>query len=113
MHYLYYKHLRENTNESAEALKEEIDEREELDAIFTDFDNLLGLNNATPATPTNFECLRDVMETYEAECGKFSEYGLKKIRSMVNACESNTDRGTVKRVIHKLCSDKSLRLDFD
>ncbi|MEE4248150.1 MAG: hypothetical protein V2I33_22395 [Kangiellaceae bacterium] len=79
MHYLYYKHLRENTLETAEELEEELKERSELDAIFTDFDNLLGVSGMSPATPNDFDCLRNVLETYEEECGKLSEYGLKKI----------------------------------
>jgi hypothetical protein len=34
----------------------------------------------------NFDCLKNVVESYEEKCGKFSDYGLKFVRNFARAC---------------------------
>jgi len=37
--------------------------------------------------PKNFDCLKALVNTYESSCEKFSDYSLKYVKFLVNACE--------------------------
>ena len=41
-------------------------------------------------TPTDFDCLRFLMESFENKCMPFSEYGLGHVKYIVEFCETST-----------------------
>ena len=43
------------------------------------------------AQPTKFDCLRSMIETHDANCGRFSDYSLKFVKHLVHTCETETD----------------------
>ena len=45
------------------------------------------MNEEWPS-PTKFECLRALMDTYEEHCGKMDDYSLKYVKYLVKECES-------------------------
>lgn len=66
---------------------EEINSMKRLDSIFDKFNDALALEGDHEVENINFDCLKHVVETYEAKCGKFSDYGLKFVRNFARACE--------------------------
>lgn len=66
---------------------EEINSMKRLDTIFEKFDASLLIDTKHEVENINFECLKSVVDGYEARCGKFSDYGLKFVRNFANACE--------------------------
>ena len=40
-------------------------------------------------TPTDFDCLRFLMESFENKCMPFSEYGLGHVKYIVEFCETS------------------------
>jgi len=54
-------------------------------------------------TPTNFECLKKLMNTYKRHCGsKMEEYDLQYVRYMVFECERLPVPSAVDALIHRL-----------
>ena len=43
--------------------------------------------------PKDYKCLRTLIETYESNCGKFTDYSRKFIRYLVRECERPTMTG--------------------
>lgn len=57
------------------------------DSTFKKFDTTLKLTGTYDAENINFECLRTSIDTYEARCGKFTDYGLMFAKNFAEACE--------------------------
>jgi hypothetical protein len=51
------------------------------DSTFNKFDATLKLTGHYSAENINFECLRTSIDTYEAKCGKFTDYGLMFVKN--------------------------------
>ena len=48
-------------------------------------------SNEMTSQPEDFDCLRYMIDTTEASCGRFSDYSLKYVKNLVHICEnSNT-----------------------
>lgn len=58
-----------------------------LDRTFGSVSKALELNGNYNAEKINFECLRTTIDSYEAKCGKFSDYGLSFIKYFAQGCE--------------------------
>lgn len=43
-------------------------------------------------TPTDYDCLRRLMELHEEHCGRFDDYSLKYVRHLVHACETESKK---------------------
>jgi hypothetical protein len=114
MHYLYTKHLRQNTDLTFEDLMDELMSRRVTDEIFVDFNKLLGLSSTEKSTPTNFDCLRETVKVIDDECGGLGEYGMKYIQNLVNACENpKIQQKKINQVLVKLCMEEGFRPHFD
>ena len=49
--------------------------------------------------PSDFDCLRFLMESFENKCMPFSEYGLGHIKYIVEFCESNNTADIVEKAM--------------
>jgi len=52
------------------------------DTTFNNFSSKLYLDGQFDEKNIKFECLKPAVELYEAKCGKFSDYGLKYVRTL-------------------------------
>ena len=61
----------------------------------------------TRRTPTDFDCLRFLMETFEGKCMPFSEYGLGHVKYIVEFCETSTTSEIVEKAMDMghICND--------
>jgi legumain len=89
MHYLYNKVTAEPSMDNMNALQAELKFRAHVDATM---DKLFPVHfaaaeaNNTPL-PTDFDCLRDIIDKYEQSCHKLEDYSLKWVKLMVAECE--------------------------
>lgn len=102
LHYHYLIHQRERTSQSLKELSREIFVRKTFDGIFKILKKFhVGIPKAKT---TDFECYRDLIGTFESGCGRFSDYGLKYLRSFFDICGSElVDKKVVKSVVEELC----------
>ena len=49
--------------------------------------------------PSDFDCLRFLMESFENKCMPFSEYGLGHVKYIVEFCESSTTGEIVEKAM--------------
>lgn len=68
-------------------MMEEMTSMANYDSTFSKFDTTLKLTGNYDAENINFECLRTSIDTYEAKCGKFTDYGLMFAKNFAEACE--------------------------
>ena len=71
-------------------LSTELNNRMRADHFFEEFAKgfpQTNMNEEWPS-PSNYECLRALMDTYEEHCGKFDDYSLKYVKYLVKECES-------------------------
>ena len=68
-------------------MMEEMISMANYDSTFSKFDTTLKLTGNYDAENINFECLRTSIDTYEAKCGKFTDYGLMFAKNFAEACE--------------------------
>lgn len=90
-------------------LNEEIMSRKYFDDIFS---NIQKVHEHLPlASNTDFDCYKKMIGHFEATCGKFSEYGMKYMRSFYDICyhAANSDsKNMVSEVIglvNKACPE--------
>lgn len=62
----------------------------QADHVFESFIEATGIDAEAEVLPTNFDCLKTVVEAHDRECGKFDDYSLKFGKNIVQACESGT-----------------------
>jgi legumain len=77
-----------------------------IDELISRDSSRLSRNELALAThsPTNFDCLRFLVQSVEKECGKLNDYSLKHVRKLVNICESGYDLNQVYDSIAEACS---------
>lgn len=84
LHYLIHKHAREMNDNSMAELNQEIIERKMFDDIF---ETIQGFHSDVErADDTDFDCYKDMINFFELQCGRFSEYGMKYMRSFYDIC---------------------------
>ena len=71
-------------------MTQEMESMRRYDEIFANFAEKMKVNGSYNPKEINFECLRNSIDTYEEKCGKFSDYGLDKIKYIAHACEKHT-----------------------
>ena len=75
------------TQEAAFDLQEEITTRSRIEQRFEIFRGALGMNAEADADDlTDFECYRDMINTYEQTCGR-DEYDVKFLPAFAHACQ--------------------------
>lgn len=89
LHYAYQRVMSEPSIENNKALQDVLNKRMETDIMF---DKLFpahtdAVKNKTTPLPTEFDCYRKLVETYEQECGELSEYAMKYFSYFVAECE--------------------------
>lgn len=58
------------------------------DIVFEKFIELTGVDASEKVLPTDFDCLKEVIESHDGSCAKFDDYSLKYVKHIVQACES-------------------------
>jgi len=113
LHYLYYQVKEDPSVENMNALQEELKFRTEIDKLFNEMFPVhmdAVKNNATP-NPTEFDCLRDLMDQYDNMCVKFDDYSLKWVKALVAECEGQKSfpeaRENSLKVIKNACEGNS------
>ena len=89
LHYLYNLVISEPSRENSEALQKEITHRMEVDSRFETLfpQHVEAVKSNTTPLPTDFECYRKLVDTYENSCEKMDEYSLKHMKYFVAECE--------------------------
>jgi len=80
---------RENSVESSQELREEMESMQSFDMFFSEFQNKLSFSEVYNSEKINFECLRASIDTYESRCQKFTDYGMIYMKNFASACESH------------------------
>jgi hypothetical protein len=82
--------LSEPTLENYDSLKKEIAHRMKVDKIFEEAfpEHMKGIKNGDKFLPTDFECYRKMIATYEEKCEPISDYTLKYLKAFVAECEA-------------------------
>ena len=53
------------------------------------------------------DCLRTLVEGVEARCGRFTDYGLRWVRGLVNTCVAGYEEAAVLDAAQKACGVES------
>ena len=93
LHNLYAEVMVNPTIENQEALKAEVEHRLYIDALFASMfpQHMEAVKAHTTPLPTNFECYRTLVETFEASCERMDDYSLKYMAAFVAECETAND----------------------
>ena len=59
------------------------------DRVFENFIQSTGIDAELKILPTDFDCLKELIETHDTHCGKFDDYSLKYVKHIVQACETS------------------------
>lgn len=86
LNYLYNKVIRDPSMQNHAELQDEISMRMKVDTIF----NIIGNGDKTNfVLPTNYQCLKTLVNAYENYCAKFNDYSLKYVKYLVRECETS------------------------
>lgn len=58
-----------------------------FDTIFSHLKGTLKLPDSYDVANIRFDCLRDIMDSFEDKCGHLSDYGLIYVKYLATACE--------------------------
>jgi len=89
LHYHYYQVKEDPSVENMDALKKELTFRTEVDKFFKGLfpNHKEAVTKGTVPNPTDFDCLRSMIDTYEDKCHKLEDYSLKWVKYFVAECE--------------------------
>lgn len=87
LHYLSQRVMSEGTPEAYAELQAEIEHRQFVDALFEE--HFGEVSNASDFIE-DYDCLRMMVGEVEELCGSWSDYSLKYVRKLANACNSKT-----------------------
>ena len=93
IHHLYAKVSTGRSHKVHLDLSTEVTRRMRVDHVFEDFANIQDsdmdavLQARTIPSPTNFACLKQLVEFYEANCAKLQDYDLQYVKYFVEKCE--------------------------
>ena len=90
LNHLYAKVQRKNSHNAQLDLSLELANRMRSDKVFEGFIELTGIDKEQKVLPTDFDCLKSVIEAHDAECGKFDDYSLKFVKHIVQACQTSS-----------------------
>ena len=79
--------MSEGTDEAYTELQKEIEHRQFVDALFEEHFSDVATSNENVQ---NYDCLRMMVGEVEELCGDWSEYSLKYVRKLADACDSKT-----------------------
>lgn len=89
LHYLYQKVKEDPSIDNMDALQAELKYRTEVDTLFKEMFpvHMQAIKDKTYPAPTDFQCLRDLIDSYEGTCGKLNDYSLKWVAAFSAECE--------------------------
>jgi len=89
LQYHYNRYMNEPSAENQEALEAELAHRSKTDKIFADLfpRHLETIKNKEWPLPTDFVCLRKMVDNFETHCEKLTDYSLKWVSAFVTECE--------------------------
>ena len=89
LHYLYHEVLSNPSIEATQALQDELAARTKADQLIAELfpEHMEAVRNKTTPLPTDFECYKDLIETFEKYCMKFTDYSMKYMSALVAECE--------------------------
>jgi legumain len=89
MHYLYNKVQQDASLENINALQVELTLRAQVDTVMEKLFpmHMEAVKNKSYPNPTEFNCLRELINEYEANCHKLDDYSLKWVAAFVSQCE--------------------------
>jgi legumain len=103
LHYLINRHANEMSENTMNELNEEIMTRKLFDDIFTGIQTLHA--DVPLANDTDFDCYKDIISFFEAQCGRFTEYGMKYMRSFYDICANKKEVVVdAKKMVMESCS---------
>lgn len=79
----------ERSPETFQEMSEEMVSMQRYDSAFKNFNTDLKLNGEFDSANIDFECLREVVDSHEQQCGRLSDYGLQFVKNMAEACEKH------------------------
>jgi len=113
LHYLYNLVMQNPTQENNLALQAEITHRMNVDLRFGKMfpNHMEAIKNGTSPLPTDFDCYRRLIQTYQDECEAVSDYTLKYFKAFVAECEGmlsfpSAIDGTIHRM-KNVCSEEA------
>jgi hypothetical protein len=77
-----------NTYQAHNELAVELAKRARAVEVFDEFIAMTGIEKSQKVLPTDFECLKGVIEAHDSVCDKFDDYSLQFVRHIVQACET-------------------------
>eukprot|EP00178_Gracilaria_changii_P003725 TRINITY_DN1561_c0_g1_i1.p1 TRINITY_DN1561_c0_g1~~TRINITY_DN1561_c0_g1_i1.p1 ORF type:complete len:409 (+),score=68.46 TRINITY_DN1561_c0_g1_i1:136-1227(+) len=103
LHYLIEKHANEMSENSMNDLNEEIMQRKFYDELFT---SVRALHADVPlAKDTDFDCYKKMINYHERLCGRFTEYGMKYMRSYYDMCQHKKEAlPAARRIVAQSCA---------
>ena len=102
LQFLANRHAKLNTKETLAELNEEIASRKLYDDVFSAIKSVTG--EVAFSSTTDFDCYKDMISSFEAACGRVSDYGLKYFRNLFNICASGAvNKNAVKDTFSKKC----------
>ena len=89
LHYLYNKVMSDPSIENNQALQNELTHRTEVELRFAKLfpAHVDAFKANTIPVPTDFDCYRTLIQTYEDECAPLTEYTMKYFKYFVAECE--------------------------
>lgn len=115
LHYLMSRYTRNPSWETADSLMAEIIDRQRHDELIHNFASHVRPNSVEhllTAHPEqiDFDCLEGSITAFETRCHKLSDYGLKYVRALANACSAGISVSEVEEFFAAQCKWK---LDFN
>lgn len=101
LHHLYSRLQEKGGHKVHLDMTSELTQRMRIDHVFEDF-MPKHLRASEPVLPKNFDCLKELIETYEENCDKLGDYGLKYVKYFVQKCESLPDAYDISDIKDKL-----------
>lgn len=103
LHYLIDRHAIHMSENSMNELNEEIMMRKLFDNIFAEVKTLHA--EVPVAVDTDFVCYKDMIDFFEAQCGRFTDYGMKYMRSFYDICGNKKEAVIeAKKMVMQSCS---------
>jgi legumain len=89
LHYLYNRVMQDASPENHKALQAELDHRMKVDEYFAEVfpNHIEAVRKGTTPLPTDFDCYRKLVDTYEENCEKMDDFSLKYMKAFVAECE--------------------------
>ena len=90
LHTAYAAVTEDPSPENHKALQEVLEHRMMVDKTFKEIfpDHMEAVQNKSTPLPTNFECYRHLVTSFEQNCFEFSDYSMKYMGALVAECEN-------------------------